>query len=79
MHVMRTPGSESYYQPTLRSHIKQNNNNNNSSLQFKEGGREGEREGERDPSCTNDYNVYVESKKVGADELIYRTEIVLWM
>lgn len=78
MHAMRTPGSEPYYQPTLRNHIN-NNNNNNSRLQFKEGGKEGEREGERDPFCTNDYNVYVESKKVGADELIYRTETVLCM
>ena len=42
--------------------------------------REGRRkQGERDPFCTNDYNLYVESKKVGADELIYRTEILLWM
>ena len=38
-------------------------------MQFKEGGKEGGREGERDPFCTNDYNAYVESKKVGADEL----------
>ena len=39
-------------------------------MQFKEGGKEGGREGERDPFCTNDYNANVESKKVGADELI---------